>query len=71
MNALVITQHRPPLVVDLGNGRFAWIERGSGFVLSAAIGEWHPITTAEGLGGHVLNEQQVEALVKAFGRPLH
>lgn len=67
---LHVTTVRPPLVVDLGRGYFAWIEKGHGFTLSAASGQWQPMVDAEGLGGHVLTASQVVALVAAYGRPV-
>lgn len=66
---VTVTRALPPLVVDVGNGAFAWIEKGHGFLLHTAVGQWHPLTDAPGIGGTVLKADQVAALVLSFGSP--
>lgn len=68
--SLQVTRVLPPLVVDLGRGYYAWVERGHGFTLSTASGQWQLMVDAEGLGGTVLTASQVLALVTAYGRPV-
>jgi hypothetical protein len=59
-----------PLVVDVGNGCYAWIQDGLGFTLNTrASAQWVPMTDCVGIGGHVLTASQVTALVAAYGRP--
>lgn len=64
------TNPRPPLVVDLGRGAYAWVENGFGFLLHAGSRQWVPLVDAYGLGGVVLHADKVAELVAAFGRPL-
>lgn len=75
MNALnvpapEVTRAHPPLVADMGQGYFLWVEKGLGFTLCTAVGQWHPLADGEGIGGKVLTDSQVVALVAAYGRPL-
>jgi hypothetical protein len=60
----------PPLVADMGGGYFLWVEGGHGFTLCTAVGQWHPLTDGEGIGGTLLKPEQLAALVLEFGRPL-
>lgn len=59
-----------PLVVLLKGGSYAWIQSGIGHILHPAQGTWTPLVDAEGIGGHVLNAGQVDALAAAYGRPV-
>jgi hypothetical protein len=70
VNAVSVVRARPPLVVDLGRGYFAWIERGHGFVLSRCAGQWVPLTEAVVIAGHVMKAPAVGELVLEFGRPM-
>lgn len=68
--SVTVTRPCPPLVVDLGRGRFAWIEHGHGFTLDTnAGGTWQPIVDAHGIGGSVLQAPAVAELVLEHGRP--
>lgn len=68
--SVTLTRPLPPLVADMGQGYFLWVEKGHGFTLSTATGHWHPLADGEGIGGTVLKDDQVVALVAEFGRPL-
>jgi len=60
-----------PLVVDVGHGCYAWVERALGFTLDTRTGgTWQPMVDCVGIGGRVLTASQVDALVKAYGRPV-
>lgn len=67
---ITVTRVLPPLVADMGQGYFLWVEGGRGFTLCTAVGHWHPLADGEGIGGTVLKAEQVAALVAEFGRPL-
>lgn len=71
MNALTETLQQPlPLVVDLGAGHFAWVEKGRGFTIDTrASGTWLPLEEAWGIGGTVLQAAAVAELVLNHGRP--
>ncbi len=75
MNALnvsgkaVVLTSRPPLVVALKGGSYAWIHMGHGFLLHRMTRVWAPLVDAEGIGGTVLDSSEVAALVAEFGRP--
>jgi hypothetical protein len=64
-----VINQRPPLVVDLGRGAFAWVEHGFGFILHTGSRQWVPLVDAEGFGGVVLHTDKVAELVAEFGRP--
>lgn len=68
MNAISILRECPPLVVDLGRGFVAWIERGIGWTCGPS-GQWVPMVDAEGIGGRVLTSAQIAELVLRVGRP--
>jgi hypothetical protein len=60
-----------PLVVDVGHGMYAWIQRGLGFTLNTrASAQWVPMVDCVGIGGHLLTASQVTALVAAYGKPV-
>lgn len=70
MSALPDT--RPPLVVDLGRGFYAWMQNAIGFIFTPGLG-WKPITDVEapGIGGRVVTSKaEFDALVKRVGKPL-
>lgn len=61
----------PPLVVRIGASTWAWIERGVLWLTSggpwALVADYQP---APGIGGRVLTESEVAALVQRVGRPV-
>lgn len=57
------------LVVDVGDGRFAWVQAGRGWLLCPSSRTWAPLVEAPGLGGRVLGVTQTAALVEIFGSP--
>ncbi|MDP2270894.1 MAG: hypothetical protein Q8K32_09200 [Archangium sp.] len=67
--AVTLTTPRPPLVVALKGGSYAWIHQGHGFLLHRMTRVWAPLVDAEGIGGTVLDASEVAALVAEFGRP--
>lgn len=59
-----------PLVFAMPRGRYCWVEFGHGFILDTrGFGTWGCVV-GDLVGGTVLNESQVAALVAAYGRPV-
>lgn len=58
-----------PLVVDVADGTFVWVEAGRGWLLCPSSRTWAPLTDAPGIGGRVLGVVQTAALVEIFGAP--
>ena len=59
-----------PLVVDVGGGVTVWVQDGRGYQLKPGE-SWRPLdASVPGLGGDVLNAEQVATLVWKAGRPV-
>lgn len=57
-----------PLVYQVRDGLYGWVENGLGWTLDVrGSGTWKRMDAP--LCGHVLSESQVVALVATFGRP--
>ncbi|MDP2271233.1 MAG: hypothetical protein Q8K32_10915 [Archangium sp.] len=67
--AVTLATPRPPLVVALKGGSYAWIHQGHGFLLHRMTRQWAPLVDAEGIGGQVLSSAEVAELVATYGRP--
>jgi len=66
----LVTRPHPPLVVAIGPRVFAWIQNGWGFLLDERSDTtWRPLVDAVGIGGTVLKDDEVAALVATHGRP--
>lgn len=66
-----VTPALRPLVFSLTKGRYAWVERGFGFVLDTRdSGVWTAVVGELKWQGLVLKPEQVTALVAAFGSPV-
>lgn len=58
-----------PLVVDVADGTFVWVEAGRGWLLRPELRTWAPLHDAPGIGGRVLGVTATAALVEIFGAP--
>lgn len=57
-----------PLVVRVGLAdEYVWVQGGRGWIHDGS--RWQPLTSAPGLGGHVLCTAEVASLVFRIGRP--